>query len=160
MSLITGKVNQCEALVLGYGAQSFEHSVAPVGDANFLGPSVETFRACSVHLGNRAQTPAPSNQHNCCLFPGTRAMVDFLSSTRNPDQPLPNQTAAFTVQHKGISKNRFLTPRCTPCPPWFNPSLDQSSTSNRASQPLQVFARTGLGDSGTPSAMPITLAEC
>lgn len=54
---VTGPVNRCEGLVLGYGTHCFEHSVAPVGYANFFGPNVESLRAYSVHLGDRSAVP-------------------------------------------------------------------------------------------------------
>jgi hypothetical protein len=90
-------------------------------------------------------------------LPGLHAIASdlFRSSTRHEDEPPSNQTTEFTEEHRGISKNRFRIPLWTLCPLWFNPSLDQSSTTNRASPPLRLFARTELRDSHAPSAMPI-----
>jgi hypothetical protein len=83
----------------------------------------------------------------------------FRSATRHEDKPPSNQTTEFTEEHRGISQNRLRTPLWTPCTLWFSPSLDQSSTTNRARQPLRLFARTGRSDSHAPSAMPINLAK-
>ncbi len=100
------------------------------------------------------QTPVPSSQPNCCIFPGTRAVVALLSLTRNPDKPQPNQNIKFTEELRGDSQDRLRTPLCTLCPLWFNPTRNQNSTSNRASQRQ---AAESMRSSGTPS---IAMTRC
>ena len=103
------------------------------------------------------QTPVPrSQQHNCCLFPGTWAIVDVLSSTRNSDKPPPNQTTELTEEHRGNSQNPLSSPLWTLCTLWFNPSLGQYSTSNGTRQPVRLFALTGLRASAVPSAKDLS----
>ncbi len=84
----TGQVNRCEGLVLGYGTRSFEHSVAPVGYANFFGPNVESSRAYSVQVGDHSAAPSAH-----CL------------STNRQLQPVKRQTVSRKLSRLGLWRN-------------------------------------------------------
>jgi hypothetical protein len=166
---ITGKVNRCDGLVLGYGTRYFEHSFAPVGYANFLERMLNPCQRTAFPWVTARQTtvpkqPATSVSHFLApVLPCPHAIASDIirSARRNPDKPPSNQTTEYTEEHRGIaSQNLLRILLCTLCPLWFSPSLNERSTSNRASQSLQVFARTGLSDPRAPSSTPITLDEC
>ncbi len=138
-----------------------EHSVAPVGYANFLGPNVESLPAYSVHVGDRSAAPC----RYCLSIIRQLQPAQYSIVSRKFRRARSRITLTITEPEPMIVSfqnrpNSSLSELCCYAGFWF-PGSNRSASDSRV--PAMSRASSAVNSTGSPNfvtALSMTDESC